>query len=58
MALVNKNDFEYVTDMGCVSVKVHLKDKDEEERTKSTSCQLPYIGIAELSQHGKGVPIY
>jgi len=52
MALVKKNDFEYVTDSGCLSVKVHLKDKDEEERTKSEKCQFPFIGIAELSDHG------
>jgi len=53
MALVNRNDFEYVTDSGCLSVKVHIKDKEEEERSKSTSCPLPYIGIAEIKEHGK-----
>ena len=52
MALVNRNDFEYVTDSGCLSVKVHIKDKEEEERAKSTSCPLPYIGIAEIKEHG------
>ena len=53
MALVNRNDFEYVTDSGCLSVKVHIKDKAEEERTKASSCPLPFIGIAEIKEHGK-----
>ena len=41
-----------MTDSGCLSVKVHIKDKEEEERAKSTSCPLPYIGIAEIKEHG------
>ena len=52
MALAKKNDFEYVTDSGCLSVKIHVKD-EEEERVKSASCPLPYFGIGELQQHGK-----
>ena len=52
--MINRNDFEYATDSGCLSVKVHIKDKEEEERNKSENCQLPYIGIAELRQHGTG----
>ena len=32
--MINRNDFEYVTDSGCLSVKVHIKDKEEEEQRK------------------------
>lgn len=53
MALATKNDFEYVTDSGCLSLKIHVKDKEEKERAKSASCQIPYIGIGELHQHGE-----
>lgn len=52
MALATKNDFEYVTDSGCLSLKIHVKDKEEKERAKSASCQSPYIGLVELHQHG------
>ena len=53
MALATKNDFEYVTDSGCLSLKIHVKDKEEKERAKSASCQMPFIGIAELQQRGE-----
>ena len=53
MALATKNDFEYVTDSGCLSLKIHVKDKEEKERAKSASCQSPYIGLVELHQHGE-----
>ena len=53
MALATKNDFEYVTDSGCLSLKIHVKDKEEKERAESAACQLPFLGIAEIQQRGK-----
>lgn len=53
MALATKNDFEYVTDSGCLSLKIHVKDKEEKERAESASCQVPFLGIAELHQRGR-----
>jgi len=40
-------DYEYETDSGCLSVKVHLRDPDEKEkRSKSI---VPYLGISEVN---------
>ena len=32
--MINRNDFEDVTDSGCLSVKVHIQDKEKEEEDK------------------------
>eukprot|EP00092_Neocalanus_flemingeri_P047648 GFUD01054072.1.p1 GENE.GFUD01054072.1~~GFUD01054072.1.p1 ORF type:complete len:340 (+),score=98.78 GFUD01054072.1:82-1101(+) len=44
-----ESDYEYETDSGCLSVRVHLRDKDEKEEESSINL-LPYPGFAELKQ--------
>ncbi|XP_023327107.1 aquaporin AQPAe.a, partial [Eurytemora carolleeae] len=39
-------DYEYETDSGCLSVRVHLRDPDEKE--KENRGFLPYLGIGEV----------
>merc|ERR1711970_319891 len=43
-----EQDYEYETDSGCLSCKVHLKDKEDEKEEDQSLNLLPYIGLSEL----------
>jgi len=43
-------DYEYETDSGCLSVKVHLRDPEEgEDEAGGPTPLLPYLGVKEVS---------
>jgi len=44
---MSEADYEYETDSGCLSVKVHMRDKEDNEEEESKDL-LPYIGLSEL----------
>lgn len=44
-------DYEYETDSGCLSVRVHLRDPEERKKQKATL--LPYLGIGELQSKSR-----
>jgi len=41
-------EYEYQTESGCLSVKLHLVDKDQEEEEMGPTNMLPYPGVSEL----------
>ena len=43
-----RSEYEYHTESGCFSVKLHLVDKDQEEDEVGPTNMLPYPGLGEL----------
>jgi len=44
---MSEAEYEYETDSGCLSVKVHMRDKEDNDEEQSKDL-LPYIGLSEL----------
>jgi len=42
------SEYEYHTESGCLSVKLHLVDKDQEEDEMGPTNMLPYPGVSEI----------
>ena len=45
---MSEADYEYETDSGCLSVRVHLRDKEDGTEKEESRNLLPYPGFAEL----------
>jgi len=45
------SEYEYETDSGCLSVRVHMRDKEDNEEESSKNL-LPYPGFGEIQQKG------
>jgi len=45
---MNASSYDYQTESGCLSVKLHLVDKDEKEDQMGPTNLLPYPGLSEL----------
>ena len=46
------SEYEYETDSGCLSVRVHLRDKEGGNEESSSANLLPYPGLAEIQDKG------
>ena len=46
---MSESEYEYETDSGCLSVKVHMRDKEDNEEEESRDL-LPYVGLSEVQR--------
>ena len=46
------SDYDYETDSGCLSVRVHLRDKEDGNEEESSKDLLPYPGFGEIQEKG------
>lgn len=46
---MSESEYEYETDSGCLSVKVHMRDKEDNEEEESRDL-LPYVGLSEVKR--------